>query len=164
MLISTREIISALSQKHTDLQSHQVVFCCLSLVLVGQSLVFNGLVKGGTGLSMSSTGDRMDWLSCRSALEGDGLGYRASGRRRFQVQSLGKETVSGTEPREGEGLGFRASGRRRSRAQSLGKETVSGTEPREGAYRSGTVSLLAGTAAAGPSPQPSCVLGCHCGT
>ena len=111
MLISTREIISALSQKHTDLQSHQVVFCCLSLVLVGQSLVFNGLVKGGTGLSMSSTGDRMDWLSCRSALEGDGLGYRASGRRRFQVQSLGKETVSGTEPREGDSLGYRAAGR-----------------------------------------------------
>ena len=111
MLISTREIISALSQKHTDLQSHQVVFCCLSLVLVGQSLVFNGLVKGGTGLSMSSTGDRMDWLSCRSALEGDGLGYRASGRRRFRVQSLGKETVSGTEPREGDSLGYRAAGR-----------------------------------------------------
>lgn len=36
--------------------------------------------------------------------------------------------------------------------------------PQEEAYHSGTVSLLAGTAVAGPSPQPSCGLGCHFGT
>ena len=134
MLISTRKIMSALSQKHTDSQPHQAVFCCCFLVLVGQSsLVFKGLGKGGRRLFVSSGGDRMEWLSYRSALEGDALGYRASGGRR-------------------------------SRVQSLRKETLSGTEPQEGAYRSGTESLLAGTAAAGPSPQPSCVLGCHCGT
>lgn len=36
--------------------------------------------------------------------------------------------------------------------------------PQEEAYHSGIVSLLADTAGADPSPQPSCGLGCHFGT
>ena len=84
--------MSALSQKHTDSQPHQAVFCCCFLVLVGQSsLVFKGLGKGGRRLFVSSGGDRMEWLSYNSALEGDALGYRASGGRRSRVQSLRKE-------------------------------------------------------------------------
>lgn len=47
----------------------------------------------------------------------------------------------------------------------LSESRLSGLEsPQEEAYHSGIVSLLAGTAGADPSPQPSCGLGCHFGT
>lgn len=162
------ESMSALSQKHTDSQLHQAVLLLFLGASGTEQFIFQGtgereerrlfMVKWWwqDGLAQLSLSSRLRRLV--QSLRKETLGYRASEeisaqslrKRRSRVQSLRKRR-SGTAPQE-ETLGYRAPRKR-----------CSGTEPQEGATAWNWVST-AGTGCTGPSPQPSCVLGCHCGT